>query len=229
MGSPVQGGSAAGTTYPVPPVVLGGIDAGGVVRTLLTDTTGRISVTASSPLAVALGVQFEPYPVALAASTAASPTQQIWGSALYATAGASITGVKIRNAVAAAGTLPTTARFGLADSTGKMLALSSNVNALANWGLGVCSFPITTDGGTTKYVTTYSGVYYACMVVNGVWGTTQPTPVLPSASISNLPFSADGSFPAPSFTLTGQTDLPAVGSSVAITTPAGRIYYMPLY
>lgn len=186
-------------------------------------------VAQTDPLGVALGVQFEPFPIAAAASAVASSTQVVRATAVYATAGAVITGVKIRNAVAAAGTLPTTVRFGLADNTGKILALSGNANSLAAWATGVCPFTLTTDGGTTKYVTTYSGIYYPCFVINGVWGTTQPTPILASIGGATAAATADGSNPIPVFIWSSQADLPAVGSSLTMSGASQNIYWLALY
>lgn len=185
------------------------------------DTGDAAAAVAANPLGVALGVQFEPYPVAITSGQTAPTTQTVWGTAVYATAGAVITGIKIRNSTAASGSLPTTARFGLADNTGKILTLSGNVNALTSWATGVDAMPF-----TTLFTLTYSGIYFPCFVVNGTWGTTQPTPLLGSSS--NLGLGADGANPPPAFSWTGQTDLPAVGSSVTLTS-AGRSYYLALY
>lgn len=175
-----------------------------------------------NPLAGALGVQFEPYPVNAATTQAAPTSQTIWGTALYATQGAVITGVKLRNGVAAAGTLPTTARAGLADNTGKMLAIGANANALASWVTGVCPFPF-----SAPLTLAYSGLYFACFVVNGVWSVTQPAPILNSNSPAAA-LAGDGSSPPPTIANAAVTDLPAVGASVSLVAGA-RSYYLALY
>lgn len=182
----------------------------------------EVSGLPSDPLGVALGVQFEPAPVTTISAFIAPVSQRVFGVAVYATAGATITGIKMRNTVAAAGTSPTIARFGLADNTGKMLALSANVNAAANFPSGVIAVPL-----TAPFTLGYSGVYFPCYVVNGSWGTTQPTPGLIGSSSGGWDV-ADGTNPPPSFIWSGQTDLPAVGSSLTITGSGGR-FYMALY
>lgn len=227
-GSAVQGGSAAGTVYPVPPVVLGGLDSTGAVRALLTDSTGRISVTAGSPLAAGLGVQFEPFPIASATSASLPGTQNLSAAAIYATAGAIITGIKIRNGVAAAGTNPTTVRLGIADLNGKILAVSGNYgtggtnNATTVFALGANAIPL-----SAPLTLTYSGIYFPCFVVNGAWGTTQPTPIFSAGT--GTPFGADGVNPPVCFSWASQTDLPAVGSSLTMNGLTGRVYYLALY
>lgn len=187
------------------------------------DTGDAAAAVSASPLAVALGVQFEPFPAACANNQSAPVTQIAYGVAVYATAGAVITGVKIRNGVAAAGTLPTTARFGLADNTGKILALSGNVNALASWATGVCPMAF-----TALFTLTYSGVYLPCFVVNGTWGTTQPTPN-ETAVTTAIAMVADGVNPPVNFQWTGQTDLPLAGASLTLTSASTRSYYLALY
>ncbi len=185
---------------------------------------GQATTYVANPnlLGQALGVQFEPYPAFLAATSLAPPTQTVRGIAVYATAGATITGVKMRLAVAAAGSLPTTARFGLADSTGKMLARSGNLTALANWVTGPCPMPF-----TTPFQLPYTGVYFPCFVVDGTWGSTQPTPVNVNGggTASNV---GDGTAPPWTFIWGGQTDLPAVGSSLTMQNSSIG-YYLALY
>lgn len=174
-------------------------------------------------LGVGLGIQFDPFPASSTSSQTAPTTQTIFGLAVAASVGATITGIEIRNGVAAAGTLPTTARFGLLDSTGKVLVLSGNVNATASWPTGPCRMPF-----TAPFTLAYTGIYFPCFVVNGVWGTTQPTPILCN-SATGAAFSSDGAFPPAIFSQTGQTDLPAVGGSVTITGAGNRAYYLALY
>lgn len=176
-----------------------------------------------------LGVQFEPYPAVVAGVQTAPATQYIYGTALYATAGATITGIEHRNGVAAAGTNPTTVRFGLLDNTGKVLVVSGNYgtggtnNATTIFAVGPNRVPF-----TGQYVLPYNGIYIPCLIVNGVWGTTQPTPAQVS-NPSGFAMQADGANPPANFALSGQTDLPGVGSSINITSGSTRSYYLPLY
>lgn len=173
-------------------------------------------------LATGLGVLFQPFNPVLATQATAPVSGSVFGVATYATAGAVITGIKLRNTVAAAGTLPTTARFGLADNTGKILVLSGNVNALASWATGVCPFAF-----TAQFTLTYTGIYYPCFVVNGTWGSTQPAP-LNALGGGSAAYTADGSNPIPTFTWTAQTDLPALGASLTMPVNS-RSFWMGLY
>lgn len=185
--------------------------------------TPAVSGSQQDLLASGLGVKFQPFDPRLANGATAPSSGSARTIALYATAGALITGIKMRNPVAAAGTLPTTARFGLADNTGKILALSGNLNALASWGTGVLSFPF-----TAPFTLAYSGIYLPCYVVNGAWGTTQPTPVVMNGVAAAAAWAADGTNPPPMSTWGAQTDLPAVGSSLTLNaTPTA--YWLALY
>jgi hypothetical protein len=130
--------------------------------------------------------------------------------------------VAMRLNVQAAGTAPTTARAGIADSTGKILALSGNVNAAANWVAGASTFPF-----ASPYTILADGGYYACMLVNGSWGTTQPT-ALRGAGASGT-FGALGSAMLVYGIQTGQTDLPSVGSSMTLSAGGNTAYYMAFY
>lgn len=184
---------------------------------------GRGGVSALEAQANALGVKFEPFPAICLQQTLAPNTQQLFGSAVWVRGGTTLTGVKFRCGVAAAGTLPTTARFGIADSSGKMLAISGNVNALANWAAGANSIPF-----AATYVPPADGILFPCFVVNGTWGSTQPTMAV-IFSAATAAFNADGSYPPLAFSWTGQTDLPVVGASVTMNTASIRSYYLALY
>ena len=148
-------------------------------------------------------------------------SQTIYGAVVGLRGGDVITGILLRNSTAAAGTSPTTARAGIADSTGTILALSANVNAAANWPVGAVPLAL-----TAAYTILADGAYYLCWVVNGAWGTTQPTPMLLSSLGAST--TAYSTFVAPAFNWTGQTDLPAVGSSLTLTS-SGRVYYVAAY
>lgn len=172
--------------------------------------------------ATAAGIITDNGNISLFANTAAPATQSVYGQLLGLRAGDPVTGVLLRNSTAAAGSLPTTARFGIADSTGKILALSGNDTALALWGLGANPHAL-----AAPYVVPSDGGYFACFVVNGVWGTTQPTPARGTGQTSiGLAF---GSNPPENFVWAGQTDLPIVGSSLTLTTSSTLGYYMAFY
>jgi len=119
-------------------------------------------------------------------------------------------------------TLPTTLRVGLADKTGKILKLSGNLNALANLPAGACPLPF-----TGPYDILADDGYFLCIVINGTYGTTVPTPM--RAGALNLALAAFGSSAPPAFTWTGQTDLPALGASLTLSAQPGLAYYMAAY
>lgn len=158
----------------------------------------------------------------LYASFMAPSTQTVYGALLGLSAGDSVTGIVLRNSTAAAGTLPTTARFGIADSTGKILAISANLNALASWPVGAMQCAL-----TTPLPISLTGGYYACFVVNGVWGTTQPTPARAGGTAAST--TAVGTAPPAGFSWAGQADLPAVNSSLTLTSGMSIDYYLGFY
>jgi hypothetical protein len=159
----------------------------------------------------------------MAVNQTAPTSQAVFGTLIGLRGGDVLTGLKMRNATAAAGTTPTTARFGLADATGKILILSGNVNAAATWAAGVNTFPF-----TATFTVPSDGGYFACFVVNGTWGSTQPTPVNMTNSGAGS-FGADGANPPINFTWAAQTDLPAVSSSVTITAQSTKTYWFEAY
>lgn len=188
------------------------------------DAQGPTSVPAGNQAAAA-GVQFEPFP-AQALSAVTAPSTQLQTSVLIGVLpGATLNGILFRTAAAAAGSLPTTARFAALDITGKVLVRSANVNALANWTLGPNGIPFSAPyqvpAGTTAL--------YATFVVNGTWGTTQPT-ILNAGTQPASTMVAFGTAAPPSFVVAAVADLPAVGASVVISgTAAVRGYYMAFY
>lgn len=171
----------------------------------------------------AAGVISAPFHSTVASTATAPATQTVYGILIGLRAGDIVNGLMLRNGVAAAGTLPTTARAGLADGTGKILALTGNVNALASWPAGAMPLPF-----AAPYTVLADGGYLACFVVNGVWGSTQPTPILVTNTAAAA-LTAYGTNPPPTFLWAGQTDLPAVGASMTITTGSVRGYYIAAY
>jgi hypothetical protein len=147
-------------------------------------------------------------------------SQTVFVELLGLRAGDQVVGIKMRNGVAASGTGPTTVRAGIADSSRVILALSGNVNAAATWPVGVVSLPL-----TAPYTILADGGYFACVVVNGTWSVTQPTPY---RAVNIAGGVADGAFPAISFNWTGQTDLPAIGNPLT-NAGTGSNYYMGFY
>lgn len=172
-------------------------------------------------LATAIGGQYENFDPRLAGTATALATGDIFSTLVFVPAGIVLTGLKMRNQLAAAGSLPTLVRAGIANSAGVVEAVSGNVSALATWATGVVTMPF-----SAQYTTPSAGGYYACIIAVGTWGTTQPTPI--QAIGLNLALAADGAFPALSLQATGQTDLPTVGNSLVVSA-GGRCYYSEFY
>jgi hypothetical protein len=186
--------------------------------------------TRDSLRATGLGVLAEPFPASTLVSAALAPaTQQVAGVAVGLKRGDVVTGIMTRVAVAAAGTNPTTVRFGLADSTGKILVLSADRGtAGSNDATTVFALGPNKIAFTAPLTIPADDLYFPVFVVNGTWGTTQPTMGLLSVSTAAMMGAAAGSAPA-NFVWTGQTDLPAVNSSVTITSLGTRSYYLAPY
>jgi hypothetical protein len=113
-------------------------------------------------------------------------------------------------ATAGAGTAPTLIRQGVADSTGKMLAVTADTHASAVWtALGLVSValsaPLTIPG---------TGLYYLCFIEVGAFGTT-PMQLRAAGNSGGGPGAVAG-FPRALAAQAGQTDLPAVNASLTL-------------
>ena len=152
-------------------------------------------------------------------------SQTVYGVLLGLHAGDIVTGIVLRGNVAAGGNSPspTTVRVGIADSTGKILALSNNLNAAANFPAGTFGLAL-----TTPYTVLADGGYYACLVINGTWSSTQPT-IARSGATGTPNVTAFNSGAIPAFTWVTQSDLPAIGSSLTLTTGPNNQPYMGFY
>ena len=149
-------------------------------------------------------------------------TQVVYGVPLGLKAGDLVTGVLMQGGVAAVGAgVPTTVRAGIADSTGKILAVSGNLNAAANFPTGAVKLAL-----ASQYTVLADGAYYACVVANGVW-TTPPTLYRGTGAATGTA-GISGKLPA-GFQWTGQTDLPTVGNSLTTTAGMALSFYMGFY
>lgn len=120
--------------------------------------------------AVARGLLAEPYPLAQANAGRTMPTQALLGVLVPVSFGTTVSGVAVCIQTAAAGTLPTNMFVALYDLTGVRLAVSANIDALANWNAtGLFSFAF-----TTAWTVTADGAVYAAILKDGVFGTTEP-------------------------------------------------------
>jgi hypothetical protein len=118
---------------------------------------------------------------------------------------------------AGAGTTPTNIYVGLADSTGKMVAQSNDLKADTGW---------TTTGPQTfslnaTYTVPTDGIYYVVVLANGTWGTTQMA-LSRTNSLGNGKF---GSIFVYATGGTGQTALPANGSSITLATSGAPAHF----
>jgi hypothetical protein len=119
---------------------------------------------------IARGLLGEPYSLSGVNSTRTLATQALLGVLNPVTFGTTVSGVCVCISVAAAGTLPTGVFVALYDLTGVQLAVSADVKALANWNTtGLFSFAF-----SAPWVVTQDGCVYACILKNGVYGTTEP-------------------------------------------------------
>jgi hypothetical protein len=176
---------------------------------------------AQDPLATGIGVLYHNFNPAVSTFAQAPSTGLISACAIGIPSGVVLTGIKMRIQVAAAGTNPTLVRAGLADNTGKVLVVSNDLHTTAFQATGVFPFPF-----TAQFTTAYFGAYLAMVIVVGTWGTTQPTISQPAGE--NAADAADGSFCPVVTQWAGQTDLPAVGSSITFQG-ANRNYYFGVY
>jgi hypothetical protein len=160
----------------------------------------------------ALGILAEPFSqlAAPAAAVATLATQAVFGVSVALRRGDVVTSIGGVVTTAAAGSLPTTVRAGIANSAGMVLALTGNVNALANWALGPQLWPL-----TAPFTVPADGIYYLVIVKNGVFGTTEPQML----TVTTADATQGAGFTAirRSWTWAAQVDLPAVNSPLTIT------------
>jgi hypothetical protein len=130
--------------------------------------TGKPAPTLSA--AVARGLLAEPYPLAQVNTSRTLATQALLGVLVPVSFGTTVSGVAVCIETAAAGTLPTNMFVALYDLTGVRLAVSANIDALANWNAtGLFSFAF-----STAWTVTADGAVYAAILKDGVFGSTEP-------------------------------------------------------
>jgi hypothetical protein len=159
--------------------------------------------------AIARGILSEPYPLAQVNAARTLATQALLGVLVPVSLGMTISGVALCIQTAAAGTLPTNTFVAITDLTGVRLAVSANVDALANWNAtGIFSFSF-----ITAYSPTADGAVYACIVKDGVYGSTEPQIATMTAVTGSG--KALGANAAGAVTQTGQTTVPTTATWVA--------------
>jgi hypothetical protein len=191
------------------------------LQDLLAAQTPGGSSTQDS-LQQAFGALYQPFNPQLITQFSNMAAGSITGTAIWIPTNTLLTGCKIRNGQAAVGTLPTVARFGLADMTGKVLALGPNQNDLASWAAGPRAFPF-----TAQFTTTYSGIYFPMFINSTAFGTTVPQ--AGGININAAAASADSPSVPLCFVVTGQTDLPAVGASVSLGSQPNQLRWIGVY
>lgn len=123
------------------------------------------------PYALAMGWQSRNYDSALSASGSAPSTQVVYAVAIPLTEGQVVSNILFNVAAAGAGTTPTGIYVGLANTT-TLLAVSNNLNANSIW---TAASSIAVAPLSASYTVPATGVYYAVILQNGTWGTTQMT------------------------------------------------------
>jgi hypothetical protein len=175
-------------------------------------TTPSASSGRAQLLLTTLGLVSENVRAAVLTTSAPLTSQQITCGLLPLANGDVITNVVVDISTAAAGTAPTLIRLGIADKTGKILAVTADVHADAQWtSTGFKQFPL-----TSPLTIGTSDSYFACILENGAFGTTALRLVETGAPGTN--YGVIGSGTAPWMWMNGQTDLPAVNSSMTLIT-----------
>ena len=116
-----------------------------------------------------LGLCAAAFHPALVAANSSPSSQSAYLIRVPLRQGMAITGLQILIGVAAAGAAPTGIFVGLADTNGVVLVQSGNTNGTLWTSTGFLNIPF----GST-YTVPSDGSYYAFVLVNGTWGTTQP-------------------------------------------------------
>jgi hypothetical protein len=159
--------------------------------------------------AIDFGLKGWGYSAKAMGTTLSPPTQRTQATTVWLPGGTLVTNVVVFLTTLASGTAPTNAFAGIADSTGKMLAQSGELKSNAGWtaGGGITAFPL-----SATYTTLAAGYFYAVLLVNGTWGTTQPT--LGCAAVNTAVSTAGPNGVREWGIQSSQTALPANGASV---------------
>jgi hypothetical protein len=148
----------------------------------------------------------------------------VYARALALRKGQSISNLLFQVTTGGAGTVPTSITCGLADSTGKIVALSGELKASAIWtpaaGSGLAVAPL-----TASYTAPADGLYYVVFLQVGAWGTTQ---MVLGKGVNNVAPGGIGTTVFGTGGTTGQAALPAVASSIVggIVTTNGIDYFV---
>lgn len=173
-------------------------------------------------LNVGRGVLSESFPMQADAVSTTLTAGTIWVAALGLLAGDVVSKVGFHLVTAAAGTVPTSFVAGIADATGKMMAVTGELKADPQWtAVGQIEVRFSL---MAPWTVPASGLYYVVFMQVGAWGTTQPA-IGRSNALQISPFA--GSFFLWGQAGSGQTVLPAVGANLpAGITASSAPYYV---
>jgi hypothetical protein len=157
---------------------------------------------------MAHGMQTWNYDPSMSNGTSAPTQGTVYAVAVPYNQGQVVTYINFHTAVAASGTAPTHIFCGLADSTGKMLAQTGEEKSNAGWALPSNVVRTTLAAPYTIPVT---GLYYHVFIQVGAFSVTQPT----LNRVTGAPAFANASIPQVTGVTTGQSALPANGSTIA--------------
>lgn len=143
----------------------------------IVEPSPGIALTAPDPLAVALGLVNWNANWGTFTSTLAPTSQTIFATAIWLPFGRPITRLSTLCTVAASGTAITGGFMGLCSPT-TMVAQSANIGtAAASYPVGPLVVPFA--GSVLTYspnaTDSATGIYYVLVLLNGTFGTTQPT------------------------------------------------------
>lgn len=166
--------------------------------------------------ALQMGWQSWTYDPSFSTAATAPTSQTIYCVALPLTEGQIITNVLFDVTTAGAGTVPTGIYVGLCNAT-TMVAQSNNLNSSSAW---TSNTTIGTAPLNAAYTVPTTGLYYAVLLVNGTWGTTQMTLQRITGArntVGGLLMQATGG--------TGQTTLPANNSAITLVSTGSPLRY----
>jgi hypothetical protein len=166
----------------------------------------------------AFGIAGQTYDMMGTGGTGTTPVSQvIYGALVGLIAGDVVTNILMFCTVAAGGTNPTGVYSAICSNTTTRVAVSNNLNTTAFKTVSVYgALPL-----SSPYTVPTTGAYYLCVLVNGTWGTTQPT--LTKSGVANTPISIAGTGGLPwVVNQTGQATISATPTLVGTTV----LYWM---
>lgn len=166
------------------------------------------------------GILTETFPVLSNVNSASPSSGAGYGGLIGLVSGDVVSNIIVAAAVAGAGAAPTLIRVGLADKTGKILGISADVHADAQWTSG----GLVIEPLSSPVTIAVTDVYYPVFLKVGAFGTTDLA-LARGPSFSASIAGALGSGPRLSPVQTGLADLPAVGSSLAFSGTSGNPFW----